>query len=404
MEIMRLLSSGYGAGRQFRRRQNRVTSVTLRAAVPVTIDAFVVAGRQVPALGGVAIAAGIDTPVSGIPLVPGANDVRIVYHRAGSPSEVLAFGLTSTAADFATVSGQVTDQRTGEGIAGALVSITAGGVGITVVTDAQGRYATQVSPGAIAITTAAEGYAIANASGSAGAGATLVADLGLGSTGIPAVMNELRIIVPPAGTVTDFEVLTVVGTVLNPSSNVTVNGISAQVVGNRFTAKHVPLAMGANTIAVDAAVLGLPAVSRSVAIERSDAPVLAVKLFSPPDGVTIPGGEVVVRGFASARQSRVLVADRFAPLEEGLFVAEEVEVPAGTHGLSAAAQLGDGTPFARDRAAARGAGRRSRDRRRARMRSAPGSAPRRRARAASQTRGTRGRSRSSRRPRPGRRA
>jgi hypothetical protein len=83
-------------------------------------------------------------------------------------------------------------------------------------------------------------------------------------------------------------------------------------------------------------------------VERSDEPVLQVKLFSPPDGATIPGSGLVVRGFASARASRVLVADRFAPLEEGLFVAEEVDVPAGTHALSADAQLGDGTPLESD--------------------------------------------------------
>ncbi len=324
-----------------------VTSVTLHAAVPVTIDAFVVAGRQVPALSGVAIAAGIDTPVSGIPLVPGANDVRIVYHRAGSASEVLVFGLTSTATDFATVSGQVADQRTGEGIAGALVSITAGGVDITVVTDAQGHYVAQVSPGAIAITAAEEGYAIANASGNAAAGATLVADLGLGSTGIPAVMNELRILVPPAGTVTDFEMLTVVGTVLNPSSSVTVNGVPAQVVGNRFTAKHVPLAMGANTIAASASVLGLPVATKSVGVERSNTPVLQVKLFSPPDGATIPGGGLVVRGFVSAKDALVQVSGGgMAIPAEGVYKIPDVALPLDATQIEASVRTVDGAQSA----------------------------------------------------------
>jgi hypothetical protein len=242
----------------------------------------------------------------------------------------------------------VTDERTGETIAGALVSITAGGVSFTVVTDANGNYVAQVAPGSIAVATVAEGYATASASGSASAGGTLVANVDLASTGVPAVTNEVRILVPPAGAITDFEMLTVVGTVLNGSSSVTVNGIAAQVVGNRFTAKHVPLAMGANTIAASAVVLGLPNASRSVGVERSDEPVLQVKLFSPPDGATVPGGGLVVRGFASARASRVLVADRFAPLDEGLFVAEEVDVPAGTHALSAAAELGDGASLERD--------------------------------------------------------
>lgn len=326
-----------------------VTSVTLHATEAVTIDAWVVAGRQVPSLAGATVAAGVDTAVGGIPLAPGANGVRIVYHRLGGTSEVLSFSLTSTATSYATVSGQVTDARTGAAVAGALVSITAGGVDITVVTDADGNYVAPVVPGSIGVATVAEGYATASMTGSAAAGGTLAADVGLASTGIPAVMNEVRILVPPAGAVTDFEMLTVVGTVLNRQSTVTVNGIAAQVVGNRFTAKHVPLAMGANTIAASATVLGLPVETRSVGVERSDTPVLQVKLFSPPDGATIPGSGFVARGWVSAKNARVLVADQGAVVLEGVFEALDLPASPQQSALSALAQLRE-EPLATDSA------------------------------------------------------
>ncbi len=325
----------------------RVTGVMVRAAADLTIDACFVAGRQIPSLGGATIGAGVDTPINGLPLVPGANDVRIVHHRAGGASEVLRFQLTSTAADYATVSGHVTDVRTGEAVAGALVSITAGGVSFTVATDANGNYLAQVAPGSIAVATVAEGYAAASASGSAAAGATLVADVGLASTGVPAVANEVRILVPPAGAVTDFAMLTVVGTVLNPTSTVTVNGIAAQVVGNRFTAKHVPLAMGANTIAASAMVLGLPNATRSVGVARSDEPVLQVKLFSPPDGATVPGGGIVVRGFASAETVLVQVSGGGVAVPvEGVFEAADVALPMDATEIDVSVRTIDGAQTA----------------------------------------------------------
>jgi hypothetical protein len=320
------------------------TDFTLAASAPVTLDAFVVAGRSIPALAGLAVAPGTLT-LTDVPLAPGPNAVRVVYHRDGGPQEVLGFDLTSTAMEFATVSGRVTDERTGAGLGGALVNVSAGGVSFTITTDTQGFYRADVVPGAVTVVTAAEGYAPSNASGTAPTGTTLTSDLALDATGLPAVLNEVRILVPPLETITDFEQLTVVGTVLHPSSTVVVNGIAAEVVGNRFKAKHVPLAMGANTLQVSAAVLGLPNVTTSRSIERSSNPVLQVMLFSPPDGVRVPGGGLVVRGFVSASDARALVADRFAPIVEGIVVAEEVDVQTGLHPIALVAEV-DGSSVA----------------------------------------------------------
>jgi hypothetical protein len=98
-----------------------------------------------------------------------------------------------------------------------------------------------------------------------------------------------------------------------------VNGIAAQVVGNRFTAKHVDLAMGANTITATATNVGSPAAGKTIAVERSTTPVLAVKIYSPPEGATVPGSGLVVRGFVSAKNSVTNAAGNFVAVDEGVF-------------------------------------------------------------------------------------
>lgn len=266
-----------------------VTDVTLAAAAAVTIDAWFVGGRLVPALGGASVPAG-SFIVPSVPLGPGANEMRVVYRQAGGGPEVVRFVVDSAATNAALVSGQVTNGLVGTPIAGALVSITAGGVTIVAVTDANGRYAVPVAPGPVTVVAAAEHYASVTVTGAVDPGATFTADPVLSPSGVPALANELRILVPPDGAVTDWEQVTVVGTVLNSASQVAVNGIAAEVVGNRFTARHVPLGPGPNGIQASAMALGVPNAVDAVSVERSDTPVLDVELFSPPDGATIPGG------------------------------------------------------------------------------------------------------------------
>jgi hypothetical protein len=85
-----------------------VTSVTLRASETVTVDAWVVAGRQVPALASIAIAAGVDTIVSGIRSPRRERPAHRPPPR-GRHERSAELQLTSTEADCATVAGQVTD-------------------------------------------------------------------------------------------------------------------------------------------------------------------------------------------------------------------------------------------------------------------------------------------------------
>ncbi len=298
------------------------TDITLEARVGVAFDAVFSAGRRIPEFEGRTLSGGTLATLEAVPLVPGETEIRIVYHREGRAPEVLSFTLQSTATDVATVTGTVTDAQTGEAIENGLVSVTVNGLTFILATDPDGSFETQVEPGDVTIVAASNGFAAASFSTPAGSGQIVTADLSLEPTGLPSVMNEVAILVPPDGTVTDFEKVTVVGTVLNPVSAVVVNGIRVEVVGNRFTARSVPLALGANTIDVAASVPGLPTATDSVSVERADEPVLAVKIFSPPAGASVPGGGLVVRGFVSAKDALTAVIGEgggFADVEQGVF-------------------------------------------------------------------------------------
>jgi YD repeat-containing protein len=58
---------------------------------------------------------------------------------------------------------------------------------------------------------------------------------------------------PIDGQTLDNQSITVIGTVSHPTATVTVNGVSATVNGNNFTAENVPLVTGSNTITATAA-------------------------------------------------------------------------------------------------------------------------------------------------------
>jgi len=321
------------------------TDLTVSASEPLVLDAVYAGGRRLPALEGLPLATG-QTVLPGIPLAPGANPLRLVHHRAGGSAETLAANLvtTATAADGTTVSGQVTNVDGGAGIANALVAITVGGITQVVVTASDGSYEALVESSDIEIDATADGFGTGTFSGSGTAGGALVADLGLDGTGISALMNEVAILVPPDGTVTDWEEIGVVGTVLDPNSVVTVNGVVAEVVGNRFVARDVPLAMGSNSVEVVGNALGSPLATANVAVVRAINPEHAVTIYSPPDGARVPGNGLVVRGFASASGSVAQVSPaRPVPVEDGLFTITDLPLLPGPQTLTAFSRAADGS-------------------------------------------------------------
>jgi hypothetical protein len=232
-----------------------------------------------------------------------------------------------------------------------MLTDTGSGLSFVVVTGPDGSYSAAAAPGTIDVAVVSEGFAPTSLTVAPATGEALTQDVALDPTGIPALMNEVAILVPPDGTVTDFEKLTVVGTVFNPASTVTVNGIPAEVLGNRFTAKSVPLAMGPNTIQVSASALVTPAASTSVQVERADEPVLDVVIYSPPAGATVPGSGLVVRGFVSARRAITLASGSFAPVSEGVFAVPDLLVDPSMASVGAVARLSDRSAEAQDEAA-----------------------------------------------------
>ena len=145
----------------------------LDALDPVTLDAVYVAGRRLPSFDGLAVASGFET-LANVPLVPGPNAIRIVYHRDGLASEVLLASLSSTApaSTTATVEGVVTDSKTGLPLGGALVTVTAGGVAQVVVTNPDGSYQAVIPAGSFNVSVTDEGFLASSGSGSAGGGDT----------------------------------------------------------------------------------------------------------------------------------------------------------------------------------------------------------------------------------------
>jgi len=154
------------------------TDLTLQALEDVTITAWYAAGRRLPALEGASLTTGFVT-VSNIPLVPGANEMRVVYQRAGGPPETLAFEVESTATEVATVTGTVTDAQRGTPLEGALVKVVVNGVTLVVPTASDGSYTVEVEPGAVAVSIEREGFLEWRASGAVAAGETFVAGASL---------------------------------------------------------------------------------------------------------------------------------------------------------------------------------------------------------------------------------
>lgn len=316
--------------------------VQLEALAPLTLDAFFVSGARMPSAEGYFLPGGSTFTLPAVPLQSGENDLRLVYSRDSGPSEVLEVLVTSTASNAATLTGTVEDASTGDPVAGALVSYTVDGVTLVTVTGDDGRFEVEVEAGAVEGVVTSEGYASTTFEAEPSAGGSEDVTVPVESTGIPAIANEVEILVPPDGTVTDWEQVTVVGEVLNPASQVTVNGVAAKVVGSRFTARGVALAEGPNQIEATATALGSPTVTTTVAVEHADQPVLDVVIFSPPEGASVPGNGLLVRGFVSARQALTVVDEAIAPAEQGVFAVPDIRLPEGETTLTAFSRIASG--------------------------------------------------------------
>jgi len=199
--------------------------VQLEVLADSVIDAVFVAGRRLANLVDFPAEVGLFN-LGTLPLVPGVNDVRVVSHRAATgESEVLGFTLVSTATDFATLTGVVTDQRTGEPIPGALVTISVGGVAYVVVTDALGRYTLPIEPGDVIAVANAPGFVSRNLfSGSVAVGETREASGPL-----------VALYTPPSAPGGGPTRVTLTGTVRSRLTNLPEPGVEIAVLGTDRT-------------------------------------------------------------------------------------------------------------------------------------------------------------------------
>jgi hypothetical protein len=152
--------------------------VQLEALADLTIEAWFAAGRELPGFAGAALMPGVAT-FAGVPLVPGENEMRVVYRRPGGEPEVLGFRLVSSAPPLAVVEGTVLDARSGAPLAGALVEITVAGATLVVTTDGSGRFRAEVEPGTASIAVRSEGFLVATADATVVASETATVDLSL---------------------------------------------------------------------------------------------------------------------------------------------------------------------------------------------------------------------------------
>ena len=152
--------------------------VQLEALADLTIEAWFAAGRELPGFAGAALMPGLAT-FANVPLVPGENEMRVVYRRPGGELELLGFRLVSSAPPLAVVEGHVLDARSGAPLAGALVDITVAGTTLVVTTDGSGRFRAEVEPGSVSITVRSEGFLVASADATVVASETATVDLSL---------------------------------------------------------------------------------------------------------------------------------------------------------------------------------------------------------------------------------
>lgn len=134
------------------------TPVRLASLVHGRIESVSAAGRRLPAFDAMAIASG-PVDLVDVPLVPGANEIRIVYEREDTQArEVLHFTLYSEATQVGTVTGTVRDPSSGEPVAGSLVSVIVDGRELIVPTAVDGSFRVDVEPGTVELRARALGY------------------------------------------------------------------------------------------------------------------------------------------------------------------------------------------------------------------------------------------------------
>ena len=132
----------------------------------------------------------------------GAGHTRMADALLTTSGPAVAVGSAGFVPTAAVVIGHVTDAQTGAGIGGALVTLVVNGQTLIGLTDANGDFRFAVEPGAITGTIVATGYGTSSFTVTVAAGDMVNVNVAsnppvLPPTGLPGLMNEVEILVPP---------------------------------------------------------------------------------------------------------------------------------------------------------------------------------------------------------------
>ncbi|MFY9822528.1 MAG: DNRLRE domain-containing protein, partial [Thermoanaerobaculia bacterium] len=214
--------------------------------------------------------------------------------------------------------------------ANGIASVTVNGAPVSL--DSAGNFATQVPVGEGPATVAVRAL---DRAGNAASLSAQVAGFSLPTVAIdsPADLSFL------AATTVD-----VTGTVSDPAAVVGVNGVPAQMAGNRFTARDVPLIEGSNVLTATAILPNGHAGTASVDVVRDltpphvtiDVPGPGSVVFSPV--VTVSGlVNDIVAGTVNAAEATVTVNGRPAVVSNRSYVVSGVPLSPGANTLTAVA-------------------------------------------------------------------
>ncbi len=213
---------------------------------PVTVSGTISSSTATVTVNGVqATVSGNTFSVSGVPLHEGSNTLTVyaVDEYNQTATDTVNVSLVTKGSIEGTVSNAVTNAS----LPDVTVLVTDSGGSHTVMTDSAGKYLIEgVSQGTFTAIFSKSGYVTYTYNGNVAAGQTITINIQL--TPIPPL--TISITSPLDGAIVNSSSLTVTGNVSN-NANVTVNGFSASVSNNTFSAL-IPLNEGQNTITASA--------------------------------------------------------------------------------------------------------------------------------------------------------
>ena len=159
---------------------------------------------------------------------------------------------------------------------------------------------------------------------------------------INSIVPTLTITSPLPGTTINSDTTTVTGTLQGPAgSTVLVNGITATVNGNGYSAANVPVGYGNTTLTATATAPDGSLATSTVNVVGTST---ILQISSPLNGAAINGDAILATGhFQGPLNSGVTVNGVIANIVNGTFYANNVPLASGANTLTATYTMQDGT-------------------------------------------------------------